>query len=58
MVSSVTWYGVQARVIDGRILTPVDTAITWRRMCQGNVWMNFAQWLKFVEEIAEVRIKP
>lgn len=43
----------QARVVDGRTLTSVDTAITWSRMAKNHVWMNFSEWLNYVEEISQ-----
>ena len=45
----------QARIIDGRTLTTVDTTIMWKQMCKTNLWMNFSCWLKFIEEISEAR---
>lgn len=45
----------QARIIDGRILTTVDTAIHWRKMVKANIWMNFSGWLKYVEELSSTR---
>ena len=45
----------QARIIDGRTLTTVDTTIMWKQMCKTNLWMNFSTWLKFIEEISEAR---
>jgi len=43
----------QAKVIDGRIVTTTDSAITWRRMSKSHIWMNFVEWLSFIEEISE-----
>jgi len=45
----------QARIIDGRILTPVDTTILWKKLCKTNIWMNFPTWLKYVEELSITR---
>ena len=45
----------QARIIDGRTLSTVDTTIMWKQMCKTNLWMNFSCWLKFIEEISEAR---
>ena len=45
----------QARIIDGRTLTTVDTTIMWKQMCKTNLWMNFSSWLKFIQEISEAR---
>ena len=41
-------------IIDGHIITTTDTAITWRRMSKSHIWMNFGEWLSFVEQISEV----
>lgn len=45
----------QARIIDGRILTTVDTAILWKKLCKASIWMNFSDWLKYVEELTDTR---
>ena len=47
----------QARVVDGRGLTTVDTAITWSRMASSHD-MSFPEWLHYVEEITEVSHAP
>ena len=44
----------QAGIIDGRILTTTDSAILWRRLSKSHIWMNFPEWLAFVEQLTEV----
>ena len=44
----------QASVIDGRNVSTTDTAILWRRISKSHIWMNFPEWLSFVEQLAEV----
>lgn len=45
----------QASVIDGRNVSTTDTAILWRRISKTHIWMNFPEWLSFVEQLSEVR---
>ena len=44
----------QASVIDGKNVSTTDTAILWRRISKSHIWMNFPEWLSFVEQLAEV----
>ena len=44
----------QARILDGSILTVVDTSISWRQFSKGQVGMDLRAWLEFVEYLAQV----
>ncbi|XP_023320703.1 nucleolin isoform X2 [Eurytemora carolleeae] len=43
----------QARVVDGRNITTVDTAILFKKMSKNNAWMNFKEWNNYVQQISE-----
>ena len=44
----------QSKVIDGRSITTTDSAILWRRMSKSHIWMNFHEWLTYIEHLAQV----
>ena len=44
----------QSEVIDGRNITTTDSAILWRRMSKSHIWMNFHEWLTYIEHLAQV----
>ena len=54
-VLDVSKENVQARIIDGRILSTVDTSILWKKLCKASIWMNFSNWLKYVQELSDTR---
>ena len=42
----------QAKVIDGWNLTTTDTAITFRKISRGSIWLEYNPWRQFLEELA------
>ena len=47
----------QSEIIDGRLVTTTDSAILWRRMSKSHIWMNFHEWLSYIELLAQVRLE-
>ena len=41
----------QAKVIDGWNVTTTDTAIAFRKISRGSIWLNFSQFREFLEEL-------
>ena len=41
----------QAKVIDGWNVTTTDTAIAFRKISRGSIWLSFSQFREFLEEL-------
>ena len=41
----------QAKVIDGWNVTTTDTAIAFRKISRGSIWLNFSHFREFLEEL-------
>ena len=42
----------QAKVIDGWNVTTTDTAIAFRKISRGSIWLSYNPWRQFLEELA------
>ena len=42
----------QAKVIDGWNVTTTDTAIAFRKISRGSIWLGYNPWRQFLEELA------
>ena len=43
----------QAKVIDGWDLTMIDTAIAFRKISKGSIWLTYNAWKTFLEYLAK-----
>ena len=43
----------QAKVIDGWTVTTIDTAIAFRKISKGSIWLDFKLWRSFLEYVAK-----
>ena len=43
----------QAKVIDGWNVTTTDTAIAFRKISRGSIWLSYASWRKFLQELSD-----
>jgi hypothetical protein len=42
----------QAKVIEGWNVTTTDTAIAFRKISRGAIWLDYNQWREFLQELA------
>ena len=42
----------QAKVVDGWNVTTTDTAIAFRKISRGSIWLAYNPWRQFLEELA------
>ena len=43
----------QAKVIDGWNVTTTDTAIAFRKISRGSIWLSYASWRQFLQELSD-----